>query len=111
MRTPAASVICGTGVGRSVGAGVAGRAVAVGAAGDVDGRALAALEIAAVAEGRAVGAAVVGAGLGVGGTVGASVRNGSVGAGVGSGSGSVICGFSATGGCSGAFAFLGCASV
>src|SRR5258708_372411 len=58
----------------------------------------------------AVGRAVVGTGVGVGGTVGASVRNGDVGEGVGSGSGSVA-GFSATGGCSGAFGFFGCASA
>ena len=95
-RTPAASVICGTGVGRSVGVGV-GRGVAVGVP----------LVRGCVALARGV---AVGEGDGVGGGVGASVRNGA-GAVVGSGSGSDGDGFSATGGCSGAFGFFGCASA
>ena len=82
-RTPALSVICGTGVGRSVAARV-GEGVGP----------------AAVA--RAVGGGVVGDG----GVVGVTVRNGSVGSGVRDGSGGGD-GFSATGGCSGAFGFLG----
>lgn len=84
-RTPAWSVICGAGVGRSVGARV----------GDGVGRA-------AVA--RTVGGAVVGGG----GVVGLTVRNGRVASGVGCGVGD---GFSATGGCNGAFGFFGLASA
>ena len=86
-RTPACSVICGTGVGLSVAARV----------GDGVGPA-------AVA--RAVGGRVVGGG----GVVGVTVRNGSVGTGVGDGSGGGD-GFSATGGCSGALGFLGWANA
>jgi len=96
-RTPARSVICGTGVG-VVGRGVGERVgegvgpVAVGRAADP------------VTDARAVGAGVVGGavvGVGVGGSVG-------VGDGVGVGGGA---GFSATGGCSGALGFFGCASA
>ena len=87
--TPARSVICGTGVGRSVGARVGDGVgpVAVGRAADP------------VALARAVGGGVVG-----GGVVGVIVRGGSVGVGEGVGGGA---GFSATGGCSGALGFLG----
>jgi hypothetical protein len=90
-RTPACSVICGTGVGRRVGARVG------------DG-------VGPVAAARAVGGAV----LVGGGVVGVTVRIGSVGVGVGVGVGdgsAVGVGFSATGGCSGALGFLGCASA
>ncbi len=88
-RTPARSVICGTGVvGLSVGARVGDGVgpVAVGRAADP------------VALARAVGG-VVG-----GGDVGVAVRTGSVGVGDGIGGGA---GVSATGGCSGALGFLG----
>ena len=96
-RTPAASVICGTGVARSVGATVGAR---VGAG----------VVATAVARADALGLGLaVGDGVGVEGGVGASVRNGFT---VGSASGSSDSrGFSATGGWSGAFAFLGCASA
>jgi hypothetical protein len=82
-RTPARSVICGTGVGRRVAARVGD-----GAGPDP------------VAVARAVG----GGGVGGGGIVGVTVRTGSVGVGDGVGGGA---GFSATGGCSGALGFLG----
>jgi hypothetical protein len=88
-RTPACSVIRGTGVGRSVGARVG------------DG-----LGADPVAVARTVGGGVVGGGA----VVGVIVRNGSVGTGVGDGSDGGA-GFSATGGCSGAFGFLGLASA
>src|SRR4029079_12063137 len=98
----AASVICGTGVPRSVAVG-RGVGVAVGVA--------VARETVPAPDARAGGvAAVVAADVGVGGLVGASVRKGSVASGVGSGSGSVDASdCSATGGCRGAFAFFGCA--
>lgn len=86
-RTPACSVMRGTGVGRSVAARV----------GDGFGP---------VAVARAVAGGVVGGG----GVVGVTVRNGSVGTGVGDGSGDGA-GFSATGGCNGAFGFFGFASA
>jgi len=87
-RTPARRVICGTGVGLSVGARVGDGVgpLAVGRAADP------------VALARAVGG-VVG-----GGDVGVAVRTGSVGVGDGIGGGA---GVSATGGCSGALGFLG----
>jgi len=101
-RTAAESVICGTGVGRSVGAAVAR---AVGAGVGVVTRAARPLAV-------GVGLGVVGTGLGVGGGVGASVRNGNGdGDPSGSGSGSATTGFSATGGLSGAFGFFGWASA
>ena len=84
-RTPAASVICGTGVPRSV---AVARGVGLGVT-----------LFATAAVSRALGAGVVGfgVGLGVGGSVGASVRNG--GGEVGSGSVSTAgSGLSATGG-------------
>jgi hypothetical protein len=88
-RTPACSVICGTGVGRRVGARVGDGVGPVAAAGGLGG------------------AVLVG-----GGVVGVTVRIGSVGVGVGVGDGSAVgVGFSATGGCSGALGFLGCASA
>ena len=101
-RTPAASVICGTGVPRNV-------AVARGVGASVGDAAV--REIVPTPDARAVGvAAVVGTGDGDGAIVGASVRNG--GLAVGSGSGSTdASGCSATGGCSGALAFFGCASA
>jgi len=92
-RTPARSVICGTGVG-VVGRGV-GERVGDGVGPDALGRGAA-----PVADARAVGGAVVGGAV-VGGSVG-------VGVGVGVGGGA---GFSATGGCSGALGFFGCASA
>jgi len=92
-RTPARSVICGTGVG-VVGRGV-GERVGDGVGPDALGRGAA-----PVADARAVGGAVVGGAV-VGGSVG-------VGVGVGVGGGA---GFSATGGCSAALGFFGCASA
>jgi len=86
-RTPACSVICGTGVGRSVGARVGDGVRPVAVARDV-----------------------VGGVVGGGGVVGATVRKGSVGTGVGDGSGGGA-DFSPTGGCSGALGFLGWASA
>ena len=95
-RTPAARVICGTGVARKVGAAVR--------CGVDNGDAVATR---AVSDGVGVGRGVVGTGVGVGvGTDGSSVRKGS-GAGVASGSSSDDSGLPATGGCSGALGFLG----
>jgi hypothetical protein len=91
-RTPARSVICGTGVG-VVGRGV-GERVGAGVGPVAVGRAADAVALARVG-GAVVGGAVVGVGVG-----------GSVGVGVGGGAG-----FSATGGCSGALGFFGCASA
>ena len=88
-RTPARSVICGTGVGLSVGARVGDGVGPVAVARAADPVALA----------RAVGGGVVG-----GAVVGVSVGGGSIGDGDGVAGGT---GFSATGGCSGALGFLG----